>query len=270
MNNPLVSIIVPCYKQAEFLNEALQSVLEQTYQNWECIIVNDGSPDITYEIAQEWLKKDSRFKYLYQENGGLSSARNLGIANAKGTFVLPLDADDKIANNYTSIAMQAFIENPKLKLVYCKAQKFGEVNDYWELPTYSVTSIANQNMIFCSAFYRKNDWQKVNGYDTNMLYGLEDWEFWIAILKNGGEVYCLPSICFFYRIKPNSMIKQITPEKNTLLHEYVAKKHPDFFVTNYQKIISENYILQHKNRILEKNLKSKKFLLKTILKVLFK
>ena len=82
--NPLVSIIVPCYNQAQFLPEALQSVLEQTHTNWECIIVNDGSPDNTEGVAQEWLVKDSRFKYVYKENGGLSSARNAGLDKVVG------------------------------------------------------------------------------------------------------------------------------------------------------------------------------------------
>ncbi|MFV8358229.1 glycosyltransferase family 2 protein, partial [Flavobacterium sp. XS1P32] len=92
MNNPQVSIIVPCFNQAQYLSEALKSVLEQTYENWECIIVNDGSPDDTKQIAQKWVEKDSRFKYIFKENGGLSSARNEGINYAKGTFILPLDA----------------------------------------------------------------------------------------------------------------------------------------------------------------------------------
>lgn len=66
-----VSVIVPCYNQAKYLSEALQSVLDKTYENWECIIVNDGSPDNTEEVAKQWVEKDSRFKYFYKENGGL-------------------------------------------------------------------------------------------------------------------------------------------------------------------------------------------------------
>lgn len=77
LNLSLISVIVPCYNQAQYLDECLQSVLDQTYQNWECIIVNDGSPDNTEEIALRWTKKDSRFRYLKKENEGLSSARNL-------------------------------------------------------------------------------------------------------------------------------------------------------------------------------------------------
>ena len=96
----LISVIVPCYNQAQYLDECLQSVLDQTYTDWECIIVNDGSPDHTEEIAKKWVEKDARFRYLFKENGGLSSARNAGIEIAKGEWILPLDADDKIGNQY--------------------------------------------------------------------------------------------------------------------------------------------------------------------------
>lgn len=87
MTNPLISVIVPCYNQAQYLDECLQSVVEQTYPNWECIIVNDGSPDNTEEIALQWTEKDSRFIYIKKENGGLSSARNAGLEIAKGKWI---------------------------------------------------------------------------------------------------------------------------------------------------------------------------------------
>lgn len=92
----LVSVIIPCYKQAHFLPDALKSVLEQTYQNWECIIVNDGSPDNTEEVALAWCKKDSRFIYHKKENGGLSSARNAGLSIASGDYLQFLDSDDTL------------------------------------------------------------------------------------------------------------------------------------------------------------------------------
>lgn len=115
--------------------------------------MNDGSADNTKEVAQEWVKKDSRFIYLYKENGGLSSARNAGIAIAKGEFILPLDADDRIGKDYTLLAMKAFQEATDLKLVYCKAEKFGEESGSWNLLDFSLLELARQNMIFCTAFY---------------------------------------------------------------------------------------------------------------------
>ena len=92
---PLVSIIVPCYNLAQYLDEALLSIYNQTYTDWECTIVDDGSQDNTKEVAQNWVAKDSRFVYLYKENGGVSSARNFGIEKANSEYILTLDADDK-------------------------------------------------------------------------------------------------------------------------------------------------------------------------------
>jgi glycosyltransferase involved in cell wall biosynthesis len=228
-----VSIIVPCYNQAHYLDESLQSVLEQSYDNWECIIVNDGSPDDTEIVSKSWLDKDSRFKYVYQENGGLSSARNFGILQAKGEFILPLDADDKISTNYVLLAVQSFQEDDSLKVVYCKAEKFGVETGNWCLEPFSLFNLSRKNMIFCTALYRKIDWELVEGYDTNMKYGCEDWEFWIALLKNGGNVRQLDEVGFYYRIKSVSMIKEVKNKQYDYLFSYISVKHAEFFVNNF-------------------------------------
>lgn len=123
--NPLVSVIVPCYNQAQFLPETLESIMQQTYHNWECIIMNDGSQDNTDEIAKIWIEKDHRIQYLKKENTGVCDTRNKGIALAKGTYILPLDADDKIAPQYIEKAIGEFNKNDKLKLVYCNTILFG-------------------------------------------------------------------------------------------------------------------------------------------------
>jgi glycosyltransferase involved in cell wall biosynthesis len=91
---PLVSIIVPCYNQSHYLNDALNSILSQTHSHWECIVVNDGSTDATAQMAGEWAAKDSRFKYISQGNRGLSAARNAGLEQAAGEYIQLLDADD--------------------------------------------------------------------------------------------------------------------------------------------------------------------------------
>ncbi|MFV8354039.1 glycosyltransferase family A protein [Flavobacterium sp.] len=266
MNNPQVSIIVPCFNQAQYLSEALKSVLEQTYENWECIIVNDGSPDDTKQIAQKWVEKDSRFKYIFKENGGLSSARNEGINYAKGTFILPLDADDRIGLNYVSFALNAFQNDDELKVVYCKAEKFGNAVGEWKLPYYSRRNLAIDNMIFCSGVFKKSDWELVGGYDVKMIYGLEDWEFWIAILKNGGTVKCLDEVNFYCRIKTKSMIEQLNVEKRKTLFEYLSIKHADFFVTQFGSFMYLNDVNRKQTLYFKERLKSKKFVLKLFIK----
>lgn len=242
----LVSVIVPCYNQAQYLDECLQSVHNQTYQNWECIIVNDGSPDNTEELAQNWVEKDSRFKYFYKENGGLSSARNFGINKAEGEWILPLDCDDYISDDYLDVAQKHF-DNQDLKVIYCEAQKFGEVTGKWVLPEFSLARLAAENLIFCTAFFRKFDWQIVGGYDEKLLIGYEDWEFWINLLKEGGEVVKLANICFYYRTKENSMLVNLKLSENKSAVMYIEKKHLDFF----HKHLGSLHSIYYRNEQLE-------------------
>lgn len=260
-----VSIIVPCYNQAQYIDECLQSVLDQTYENWECIIVNDGSPDNTDEVVKKWITKDSRFKYYSQENAGVSSARNLGVSKSIGEYILPLDGDDKISINYISSAVEAFIKDDLLKVVYCKAEKFGDEVGEWDLPSFSLKSLALDNMIFSSALFKRIDWQRVGGYDDKMLDGLEDWEFWIAILKNGGKVLRLDITGFYYRIKLVSRQKKLELKKKERLFNYLGIKHADFFVEYLGSFGELNYKLQ-KERI---KLKNKKFVIDLFCKTFF-
>ena len=227
MENPLISIIVPCYNQAQYLDECLQSVLDQTYPNWECIIVNDGSPDNTEDVVKKWLANDSRYKYFYKENGGVSAARNFGIERAKGEWILPLDGDDYIGNNYLELGSNHFAEDD-LKVIYCNAKKFGAITKKWELQEFSLQQLATDNMIFCCAFFRKKDWLRVGGYDENLKIGYEDWEFWISILKNTGNVLKIDQECFFYRIKVTSRNVTVKEHASQVI-KYVEKKHLDFF-----------------------------------------
>lgn len=228
--NPLVSVIVPCYNLAEFLPDAINSIRTQTYQDWECIIVDDGSDDATRTVALEFMSSDNRIKYFRKQNGGLASARNFGIRFSCGEFILPLDADDKLGVKYISKAVSAMLQEKNLKLVYCNAEFFGESNGPWPLPEFSLKALARQNMIFCSALFRRNDWEKAGEYDTKMKYGWEDWELWIRMLKNGGEVLKLPYSGFYYRIRRNSMIRNMNEQQKSALINYVTRKHFGFMI----------------------------------------
>jgi len=265
----LVSIIVPCYNQAEYLPEALQSVIEQSFSNWECIIVNDGSSDNTEEVAKKFIKRDGRFKYILKENGGLSSARNMGISGAIGSFILPLDADDKIAADYSELALAKFKKDPELKVVYCKAEKFGNELGAWELPDFSLHKLSRQNMIFCSAIFKKDDWKRVGGYDEKIIFGWEDWDFWISILKNGGKVCRLDRVGFYYRKKPTSMLKEISPNRRAEIFKYLNIKHADFFVEYYGSFSSMNIEMHRFKREFNHKLKSEKFVIDLFCKKFF-
>ncbi len=267
--NTKVSIIIPCYNQAAYLDDCLQSVFNQSYTNWECIIVNDGSIDNTEEVALKWVKKDSRFNYLAKENGGLSSARNSGISIANGKLILPLDADDKIANQYIALAINEFQKDSTLKVVYCKAEKFGSDNGLWKLPPFSLINLSKNNMIFCSALFNKSDWELVGGYDTKMIYGWEDWEFWIAILKNGGHVKQLDYIGFYYRVKDISMVKELNSQKKESLLQYMSLKHTDFYISQLGSYKKLNDDLENTKDEFKRKLHSEKFVIDLFCKTFF-
>lgn len=229
--SPVISIIVPCYNQAQYLPETLQTVLEQAYANWECIIVNDGSPDNTEEVALEWCGKDDRFKYLKKENGGLSDARNYGIKHSLGKYILPLDSDDKISKDYTREAIEILEKDPAIKLVFCRAQLFGGDNQEWELLPYTYENLLFvRNCIYCSAIYKREDYNKTKGYNVNMIYGWEDYDFWISLLNKDDKVVKLDKIHFFYRTKDVSMRTLITKEKEDYLRLQIFKNHQELYL----------------------------------------
>jgi glycosyltransferase involved in cell wall biosynthesis len=229
----LVSIIVPCYNQSKYLGETLESILVQTHSNWECIIINDGSIDNTEQVVKQYQSKDIRFKYLYQDNQGLAAARNAGIAMAQGEYILPLDGDDLISATYVEEAVPILTAHNEIKIVYCKANLFGEKTGDWDLSEFSgIKNFLLGNSIFCSGMFRKVDYGKTSGYNVNMCYGLEDWDFWISLLKNGGKVFKIPSVHFFYRIKQNSMSTILNTQEARLVHmkNQVVKNHIDLYL----------------------------------------
>ena len=228
--NPDISIIVPCYNQAPYLEEALESILTQTYKNWECLIVNDSSPDNTEEIAKKWTAKDSRFQYLIKPNSGVSDTRNFGIKRALGKYILPLDADDKIDAYYLQEAIAAFEKNPDIKLIYCNRILFGLKNDNRVCPPFVFENMLTENQIHHAGIFKKEDFLKTNGYNTNMVEGLEDWDFWLELIKPNDTVVKLDGFHYYYRIKKISRSTLIDREKNEKLLIQIFKNHIPLFL----------------------------------------
>jgi len=237
--NPMVSVIVPAYNQGRYIAETIKSIIAQKYLNWECIIIDDGSTDNTEIVAMGIIDGDKRFKYIKQKNRGLSTARNNGILQSQGEFLLPLDSDDLISPLYIQDAVGIFLRNPETKLVYCEAEYFGERVGKWQLLEYSYERMLFANMIFCSAIYRREDYDKTNGYNANMKSGLEDWDFWLSFLEEDDIVFRIPKIHFYYRIKKNSMNVDLykKDDKVKLMYKQIYLNHE----VKYRNIINPIY-----------------------------
>ena len=210
-NNSLVSIIIPCYNQVKYLDESLQSVLNQTYANWECILVNDGSTDNTEKISKTWAEKDSRFQYFYKENGGVSSARNFGLDKAKGYYIQFLDADDLLDKNKLELSLnqlankvndaikmaisnfRMFTNNPKKTTIpYCNlnAQLFNfESLLYQWNETFSIP-------IHCG-FFEASLFESIR-FPEN-LTAQEDWIVWVNLFKQGSKAFFIDEPLALYR-----------------------------------------------------------------------
>ena len=225
---PILSIIVPCYKQAAYIAQTLDSVRNQTFQDWECIVVNDGSPDNASEIVNRYVALDSRIRLIETDNRGVSAARNTGIKASAGEFILPLDADDIILPEYARLAIEHFRRHPETKLVYCEARKFGHENTYWDLPEYKWERFIFSNCIFSSCFFRRSDFDKTSGFDESMRVGWEDWDFLLGFLDEHDIVYRIPKVLMLYRIKNVSKSTEVLDKTEALTWQLIDN-HPDVY-----------------------------------------
>ncbi len=244
-----VSIIIPCFNQAEFLEESVTSALKQTYTDIEIIIVNDGSTDSTSEIAQKIERENPIVELIETGNNGLAAARNRGIKQAQGELILPLDSDDIIYPTYVEKAVEAFKRQRDLSIVYCNAEFFGGKSGQWKLDPFSLDRMLESNIIFCSGLFWKKDWKEVGGYDETFRSGWEDWDFWLRIIQLRNAVLKLDEVLFKYRVKDVSMIKGMNQSVEIDLRNTVFKKYQNFYNENFRNPIQmavEYRALKHK------------------------
>jgi len=203
----MVSIIIPTYNYGKYLTETLQSVKNQSFRDWECIVIDDGSTDNTKEIVDIFISEDSRYKYIYQANKGVSSARNIGIKAASGDFIQFLDGDDLLQIDKIKSQIDAFEKYPLVDIVYNEVRFFDDENiehlktsltgkkqDDW-MPKVSangkevVALFSKINFIVTNApLLKKSVFEKV-GYFNETMKALEDWDFWMR---------CALANCYFH------------------------------------------------------------------------
>jgi glycosyltransferase involved in cell wall biosynthesis len=221
---PLISVIVPCYNYGHFIGYALDSVLAQTYENWECIVVDDGSIDETKAVVTRYEEKDSRIKYFYQRNQGLAASRNLGISLSRGTYLQFLDADDQIESRKLAVQLSVLEDNLDIDIVYGSV-RFFEAVSVEEKPRQEnsdsnsrstplsgsgeaiMRSLIQQNaMVVNAPLIRSKAAKSVGNFDGDVK-GIEDWDYWIRCAAKGHhfEYHYAEQTDALVRFHPNSM-----------------------------------------------------------------
>lgn len=210
--SPLVSVIVPAYDVAEFIGEALDSVLAQTFKDFEIIVVNDGSPDTT-ELERALEPYLSRIVYLKQENRGVSAARNAAIGAARGSLIAFLDGDDTWLPNYLEVQVARIQADPTIDVLYPNVIMFGDSSEAGEefmaiCPsngevTFERLLLQECNVSNCS-IARRETIVRAGLFDES-LRSVEDFDLWLRVIKQGGRIAYHRDVLARYRRRHGSL-----------------------------------------------------------------
>lgn len=254
-NSSLISIVIPCYNDAQYIEQAVLSALNQTYPNIEVIVVDDGSNAITKAVLQSLEPKIT--KLITQENQGQSKARNVGINQAQGDFILVLDSDDFFESTFCEKAMNVFLNNKSIKLVSCQALLLFEDGSS-SIYVHSGGNIENflfKNNALGSALFKKQEWENCGKYDENMNQGFEDWEFYLRLLMSGGNAVIIDEPLYNYRRRSDSTTVRATTLKYKL-QCYVFIKHEQLYKNHYSDLV--DYLISHAIREEKEKIKNTK------------
>jgi glycosyltransferase involved in cell wall biosynthesis len=221
-SSPKVSIIITCYNQGNYLNDSIDSLLNQTFKDWECIIIDDGSTDLTSEIVFNQISEKSNFRYVYQKNQGVSAARNLGISLARGEYIQFLDADDKISIEKLAYQVRQLESNSLISLIYGSSRYFFDSNPDTLFPLhpngaipcdltyrdkFQVEMLLKANICTnCSILMRRKVVEKIKF--KKIIY--EDWFFNLECALNGFVFHfdANPDSYSFIRMTEQSQMKK--------------------------------------------------------------
>jgi len=235
---PRVSVIIPCYNLGEHLPEAIASVRAQSFQDFEIIVVDDGSNEPgTMTFLAELAASDVRL--IRSSNQGLSAARNLGVRYARGAFVSALDADDRFEPLWLERGLSVFEARPELSFVSHWLRAFGDETWDWTPPRCDLNVLLDYNVLNGAALMRRELVEAVGGFDESMRDGCEDWEFWIRVMTRGHKGAILPEVAYAYRRRPDSMSRKMHQhDRHLRLFAELVEKHPQ----TYQDYFEDLYL----------------------------
>lgn len=243
----LISIVIPIYNAEKYLEECLNSIKSQTYKNFEVIMVNDGSKDDSETICMNFLRSDSRFRYLKKANGGVSSARNLGLDNVKGDYITFIDADDWVDENYLDLLITTVKKNHS-DIVVSSYKQFNNI-DVFYLRAYTIQEkyllnfekmnrddfltifpkLMSINVCFNNAVAKlfRKELVKNLRFDTSIKYG-EDLDFYFRLYLNVDSISYVDEPTYVYRMHGDSTTSNFNQEH--------AEQELSIFKQMYEKI----------------------------------
>lgn len=231
-SRPHVSIVIPAFNEIVFLTACLDSVLGQSSDDWEAIVVDDASPDVDLESVVREFRDDRLRVIRHNTNRGQGAARNTGFRNARGSLVLPLDSDDLLLPEFVSSTAGQFSEFPETDCVFTDFRLFGETDETWQNTSDRTLRdmLLGQWIPGAGTMMRREVWERVHGYcEDRALVGNEDWDFWIAALATDLHVVHLPRPLYLYRRHGQSVSSRALRRVEYLQREQLYKRHQTLY-----------------------------------------
>ncbi len=224
---PRVSVVIPCYNLGAYVTEAVDSVLAQTYQDFEILIVDDGSTDPATISVLDALDRPKTTVFR-TPNRGLAAARNFLVGHARGEYLCALDADDRLHPEYLTRTLAVLERDASIGFVSTRMQMFGAETREWPDDTRcDLETLLCHDPVHCAALVRRSAVLAAGGYDERMAHqGNEDWDLWIGIAESGLSGVILDEVLFFYRRREGSMSDDCTRGDAHLDSvEHIVRKH---------------------------------------------
>ncbi len=223
--SPRISVVITCYNYSRYLERCVDSVLAQSFRDFEVVIINDGSTDIT-EIVANWISQlhPNRIRIHHQANSGQPAiSRNTGISLSRGDFILPLDADDWLAPSMLGDCAHELNSDPSIGVAYTDSVYCTEVGEIQlhSSGEFSVNALREGNRLNYCSMYRKSVWSELGGYRTNVR-GYEDWDFWLAAAAAGFTGRRISKPLFFYRLKNSGVYSEAIVQDQSLRSRIIS------------------------------------------------
>jgi len=226
LTNPVVSVVIPCYNSHKYLDKTLKSVNDQSYAAIEVLVIDDGSTDPDTLKCLEQLGNEIRL--IRQTNKGLSAARNAGIREAHGEFILPLDSDDWLEPTFVQKLVDALTRNEQADFAFSYIQMEGEASGVLVKHFNFFEQLFLNQLPYC-LLYRKAVFDKLGGYDESMRRGFEDWDFNIRLAALGGNGIVVKEPLFHYRVSASGMLSSVSSSIRGELWAGIRKKHEELY-----------------------------------------
>jgi glycosyltransferase involved in cell wall biosynthesis len=209
--SPRISVLMPCFNHGAFIDEAIQSVFDQTFADAEIIVIDDGSSDPD-TIERLRNLHTPRTKVLRTENRGLPAARNLAASHATASLFCALDADDRLDARWFERGVSLLDGRSDVAFVSHWLSTFGDESWTWRPTSCDLPALLARNTVNGAALVRRDAFEAVGGYDESMREGCEDWDFWLRLVERGFHGAIIPEVLFYYRRTPSSMSRRMTAE----------------------------------------------------------